>query len=57
MSRVLVGKIGNVAGACGRNAGFDVVQAKTNLDHWQAFEEKYPFVFAHMYKFWVQKRP
>ena len=32
-------------------------KAKTNLDHWQAFEEKYPFVFAHMYKFWMQKRP
>jgi SAM-dependent methyltransferase/tetratricopeptide (TPR) repeat protein len=31
-------------------------KAKTNLDHWHAFEEKYPFVFAHMYKFWVQKR-
>lgn len=31
-------------------------KAKTNLDHWHAFEEKYPFVFAQMYKFWVQKR-
>jgi SAM-dependent methyltransferase len=31
-------------------------KAKTNLDHWNAFEEKYPFVFDHMYKFWVQKR-
>ena len=31
-------------------------KAKINLDHWHAFEEKYPFVFAHMYKFWVQKR-
>jgi SAM-dependent methyltransferase len=31
-------------------------KAKTNLDHWNAFEEKYPFVFAHMYKFWIQKR-
>ena len=31
-------------------------KAKSNLDHWHAFEEKYPFVFAHMYKFWVQKR-
>ncbi len=31
-------------------------KAKTNLDHWHAFEEKYPFVFAHMYKFWIQKR-
>ena len=31
-------------------------KAMSNLDHWQVFEEKYPFVFAHMYKFWVQKR-
>jgi SAM-dependent methyltransferase/tetratricopeptide (TPR) repeat protein len=31
-------------------------KAKSNLDHWHAFEQKYPFVFAHMYKFWVQKR-
>jgi SAM-dependent methyltransferase len=31
-------------------------KAMSDLDHWHAFEEKYPFVFAHMYKFWVQKR-
>jgi 2-polyprenyl-3-methyl-5-hydroxy-6-metoxy-1,4-benzoquinol methylase/Tfp pilus assembly protein PilF len=31
-------------------------RARTNLDHWHAFEQKYPFVFADMYKFWVQKR-
>ena len=32
-------------------------KAKTNLDQWDAFEQKYPFVFASMYKFVVQKRP
>ncbi|HLL27738.1 MAG TPA: methyltransferase [Xanthobacteraceae bacterium] len=31
-------------------------KAKINLDQWHVFEQKYPFVFAHMYKFWVQKR-
>jgi hypothetical protein len=31
-------------------------KAKTNLNQWHAFEQKYPFVFAHMYKFWTQKR-
>ncbi|HVT54925.1 MAG TPA: methyltransferase domain-containing protein [Xanthobacteraceae bacterium] len=27
----------------------------TNLDNWQAFEEKFPRTFSQMYKFWVQK--
>jgi hypothetical protein len=34
---------------------FPVDKAKTNLDNWAQFEEKYPHTFAHMYLFWVQK--
>jgi 2-polyprenyl-3-methyl-5-hydroxy-6-metoxy-1,4-benzoquinol methylase len=35
---------------------FPADKTKTNLDHWYKFEKKYPFTFANMYKFWVQKR-
>src|SRR5262249_18081261 len=36
-------------------AEFPRDKAMTNLDQWHAFEQKYPFVFANMYQFWVQK--
>jgi hypothetical protein len=29
--------------------------ARTNLDHWHAFETARPDTFSHMYQFWVQK--
>ena len=31
--------------------------AKTNLDHWNDFENVFPDTFAGMYRFWVQKPP
>jgi len=31
--------------------------ARTNLDHWHAFETARPDTFARMYQFWVQKPP
>jgi SAM-dependent methyltransferase len=30
-------------------------KAMTDLDQWHAFEQDYPYTFASMYRFWVQK--
>jgi len=36
-------------------AMFPADKTMNNLDNWQVFEETYPFTFAGMYQFWVQK--
>jgi hypothetical protein len=34
---------------------FPADKSLTNLDNWNAFEDKFPETFAGMYRFWVQK--
>ena len=36
-------------------ARFPADRAMTDLDQWHAFEQEHPYMFASMYRFWVQK--